>query len=59
MNLCRTVSVTGVLIFVAATHQIASAQAISGNAKVKLTGPITQEQMDQCKLDAKNRLKVA
>lgn len=31
--------------------------SLSGTAKVKLTGPITQEQMDQCKSDAKFRLK--
>jgi hypothetical protein len=30
---------------------------ITGTAKVKLTGPITQEQMEQCKQDAKFRLK--
>jgi hypothetical protein len=46
-----------VLVITLVTNQHAFDQTITGTAKVKLTGPITQEQMDQCKEDAKYRLK--
>ena len=46
-----------VMVITLVTNQHAFDQTITGTAKVKLTGPITQEQMDQCKEDAKYRLK--
>jgi len=57
MNYYRCIAATGVVILMTVTNQYAFDRTISGAAKVKLTGPITQEQMDQCKTDAKFRLK--
>ena len=46
-----------VFIGLLAADQYAFDQGISGTAKVKVTGPITTEQMNQCKFNAKFRLK--
>lgn len=48
-----------VMIFVTATNRYGFDQAISGAAKIKLSGPLTQEQMDKCKNEAKYHLKPA
>jgi hypothetical protein len=53
MNFFQSIAATGVVLM-AVSNPYAS---ITGTAKVKLTGPITQEQMDQCKSDAQLRLK--
>jgi hypothetical protein len=53
----RLIAATAVMVLVAASDHYALDKTITGAAKVKLSGPITQEQIDQCKSDAKCRLK--
>jgi hypothetical protein len=57
MNRFRLLAAAGTMLVISVSHLYAFDKMISGTAKVKLTGPITQEQMDQCKTDAKYRLK--
>jgi hypothetical protein len=53
MNCFQSIAAAGVVLMAVSIPQA----SITGSAKVKLTGPITQEQMDQCKSDAQLRLK--
>jgi hypothetical protein len=57
MNKIRCMTMIGAMTVLAVTKLYAFDAAITGTAKIKLSGPITQEQMDQCKTEAKYRVK--
>ena len=57
MKHSRTIIAAAAAMLIAVSHPSAIDMTLSGAAKVKLSGPITQGQMDQCKTDAKFRLK--
>ena len=59
MKIRRCLLMLAVMVFMTATNRYGFDQVISGAAKIKLSGPLTQEQMDSCKNDAKNHLKPA
>jgi hypothetical protein len=57
MTCNRFMKAAVVIVLLAASGPYALDRTITGAAKVKLSGPITQEQMDKCKSGAKYRLK--
>ena len=50
--------VISLIIVTAASNRFAFDDAISGAAKVKLSGTLTQEQMAKCKLDARGAIQL-
>ncbi len=58
MNLLRYTTGVAILIAAAAAHSFALDNDISGIAKVKLSGWLTQDQIAQCKADARARFRV-
>lgn len=57
MNFWRTITAACIIIIATAGERYGFDQSISGAGKIKLSGPVTPEQMAQCKILAKNKLK--
>jgi hypothetical protein len=57
MKIRRSLLMLSVILFMTAANRYGFDQPISGAAKVKLTGPLSNEQMEKCKNDAKFHLK--
>jgi hypothetical protein len=57
MNYRRGVVLFGVMMLMTVSGLFGSTQGLTGSAKVKLSGQVTKEQMDQCKANARFKLK--